>query len=140
MEFPQLRPGENNAVSINDEIFRTHFALPAVTGRALAKLALLGSRCLLLGFSLRGFRNLPSWRRGFCRCFSPFQICCAAPPLNSYPVLLTHMAFYRMEGEKAQCESKRESPRRRRLVNEIATAAAGLIRSTSSARFLCHVS
>ena len=77
--------------------------------RALGRLEILGFRRGGLLFWLGGFllRRLTPNRSNFRRCFLPFQIGHAPTTLDPYAMLLTHIAFYRMEVGSAQRETER---------------------------------
>jgi hypothetical protein len=113
MQATQLRPGKDHTVTVNEEILRTHSALerifritPLRNNRERPRgLGFRQWRNLLLRFGL-GLRRLPSDRRGLCRRFLAIQIGDATPTFDSYPMLLTHDAFYRAEGVSTQREIK----------------------------------
>lgn len=114
MKATQLRPSKDHAVTVNEEVLRAHSALEGFFAKSLwsgsnlecpADLCFRRGRNLLLRFGF-GLRCFPPGRRGLRRHFLAIQISDATATFDSHPMLLTHDAFYRMEGASAQREIK----------------------------------
>ena len=105
MQATKLRPGKDHTVTVNEEILSAHSSLKKIVANSIQSglLFFWRRRNLLLRFGF-GLCYFPPDRRGFRRHFLAIQISDATPTFDSYPMLLTHDAFYRAEEVSAQCE------------------------------------
>jgi hypothetical protein len=112
MELSQFGPGENDAMTVDNQVFCSHFAaskgrLRKVANGANRPLSFRWSRSLFLGFRLRRLGRFPAdWRSlGSRSSFLAIQI--SRPPLalGSHPMLLTHIASigWKCEARNAKC-------------------------------------